>query len=426
MLEERLEAANTALVRVHRRVEVNAARITRAVKLYDHLGTRPLGQQDELGNASPLATLTLDPSLPWETRLENLRRIAQGRQMLYERKIPYLRAKAPQLDREAAERERERQNALAEIHVSLLSNRRQVIDNVRAGWLRRDDVVWVDSLISGYGFPEPQPESLPTPKLDEFAKITRNKEPYLDFLKSPQFAHLLRCLSECLDQEGQISTKMMGSVLGYIFERKVATLARSRLATKTKDPFVVISPDDTFELFMMANRKRKVEKRAYGLQTVIEGIPVPDMIIVFPKGTEARVMGVGESTMAKIEGNVEKERQVDFYEASRGGMADLTKTVFDYYNNSSCHPLAKYPDLAGRQFVVAGHDQGFTSWYFVPQNAREVPGVDRTHVIKTGLNITDLSNFARALVADYSREYLAFGDLLNTTSPEAFRKLLVH
>lgn len=431
MLEERLAASERALTIARKRSAANTAGITQSVGLYDLLGTRPLSTPDASGKGPSLKAFSQDPGLPWETRLENLLRIAGARKNLWETTIPHLTKEAPKLDKEVADRERDRQNALAQIHATLLLNRRQVIDNVRAGWLRRDDVVWVDSLISGYGFPEPQPEALPTPNLDAFLR-PKNKQSYRDFLKTPQFGHLLVCLSECLDQEGQVSAEMISGILGYIYEQKVAPIARPRLSTslKTRAPFVVISPEDTFELFRMANEKRVVDKFAYGLQAGIDGISVPDAVIIFPKGTEAHVRGVAEFTMAHVEGNERKEKQIKFYEKRRNGMADLTAEVFEYHNahrsDSPLHPLAKYPDLAGRKFVVPDFDDGFTCWYFVPEKGHEMPGVDPGHVIPVNLNPNELINFARALAVDYSREYLAFGDLLNTTSPEAFRKLLVH
>lgn len=162
---------------------------------------------------------------------------------------------------------------------------------IKAGYYLRKQ----ENLIQGVEIELPKAAS----KVDAFIQQLPEKTGFLlaEVRRSEDFRYAAEVVSKFVPQDDQTVEELRASVVGYLFETLAYSYLKKQFADKNK---VLLSPDETFEIYYRLNPSRRKIDDKYGLQKGIEGISVPDGIVLAPvlsqskRIKEVRIDGICE------------------------------------------------------------------------------------------------------------------------------------
>jgi len=249
-------------------------------------------------------------------------------------------------------------------------------------------------------------------KVDAFIQQLPEETGFLlaEVRRNEDFRYAANVARKFIGQDAQTVEELKSRVAGYLFETFTYLYLSKQLAAKNK---VLLSPHETLEVYCQRYPTRKKVSDKYGLQNGIEGISVPDGIVLTPlkHRDTVRVDGVCEymlGTNYKLNGGWQLTRSPATY----------NKQLFYLTNQRNPESIgvanyihSRYPHLPINISVHSNLDV-FVS---LPQGV-EIPSTSlNVRKISVPVSTIIFGNFVNAFMSDIKERkdlYFIFGDEL--------------
>lgn len=215
-------------------------------------------------------------------------------------------------------------------------------------------------------------------------------------MQSADFQYALGWLENCREEDQLRFQERKASLTGYLFE----TAAYLQLKDGWhRSGVILLSPQETFEVYRLLHPDKPVVETGNSLQRGLEGITVPNGLIVTKslKGTSTRIDGLYEYQSRWVN-KVKYLRKPFWYKV---WLADDIKPLIDTSNASAIsvgeYIHSRYPQLPRRVSVNQGNLRVF---YAVPYD--QVSRLDKYDVQTSKIPIStgEFDRFLETLMAD--------------------------
>ncbi len=406
MLEKHLANIRTSSTETQQRIDFNQNGLQQAHRTLAWLDPK------NLAIGKPIESQTVARLMPkqeqgWEDRMGILRRVTRLRERLTDYSIPNYKQRLGSLGEQMDALQQQEAFALDQIQNQLLTDREFIKNGIEKGHLHPGELAWIDAQFERFGFETPKiVKAIETP-LEVLLKNPRTGAAIKEFSKTPGLPFVMDCVEKCL--AGGVDLKeLRGRVNGHIFEQLAYKAARTMMLTSgSKAPFVLTSPDVTFDIFRTIRPDKAIDIKFHGLQKTLQGVRVTDGIIIWLKGNdEAEFYNIVEYSMVNL--NVkkasaqEKQKQVDHLSEYDNSAFQNLAAWAEKYNKKQINTASlfdAYPLLAGRKFRVRTPQEGFSLFYYLAEKQSPPAGVEKDHVREININPSNVANFTDSIIA---------------------------
>jgi hypothetical protein len=407
MLEQNLTRIRTTLERTEDRIQFNQSGLQTAAQALEWLDPQHLASGKPIGSKS-LSRLRPRDSMGWEERMGILRRTVRLRERLAGFSVPGFNERITALNAEKTALHTHELSLLDQIKSQLLTDKALIQSGIRDGHLHPRELSWIDSQFERLGLEAPKEIEIKPTAIEIFLRNPKTPAPIKEFGRSSNMPFVLRCTSDSLRDPDIDLKKLRGGLNGYIFEQVAFRSTRTAAVTSgRRSPMQLLSPEVTFDVFRTVHQNKKIITAFHGLFRGIEGVSIPDGIIVaLYGGGEAEFFNLVEYSMVNLDRNggaaSEKQRQVDNYMAYDSFAFQSLATWAEGYNKAqhiTSSVFGAHPLLAGRKFRVRSPQDGFGLYYYLAENQRAPLGIPKDHIGELKINTSHINNFADAIIS---------------------------
>lgn len=447
MLSENLSVLHEQITKIElfnsknsRKLSKSRLLIDELKRLYEFERNDPTGN-GEFASEFNLKAFSRRKNLPTEVRARNALRVALVRKNISTLAIPGFESTNLALKSQKKaliDQARLLQSRITEQACENADQSTQIREAVAQGFLEPDEMQWLIDETSTQQETLPgiiQPDAKFTPNLDLLMpNMTLDGTKYREFLASPQMIYMVGCLNRYLGEIGldqaRVDNGLIRQVNGYVFQSIVEQEVKSLIVHKATRPFIQVMSDQVLALWRLAYPERRFFNDYGGLGQGIEGLTIPDGLILYPNQATTIAMFVALYEISLIENPEAQPGKSTQFEAIKNGLVerDLEK-ILDFKKRKQLDP--EYEDLVREQLgrkmvegknIVVRPSECFDHIYITARKrngrARERKK-DNITFIESSLYHDDIRKFNKALWDDLVFQYGLIGEI----TFEAFIKL---
>jgi hypothetical protein len=171
------------------------------------------------------------------------------------------------------------------------------------------------------------------------------------------------------DESEETFNELRSNIAGYLFETVAYLYLKEKLKREGK---ILLSPQESFELFHLLIPEKEIIEHPFGLQFGIEGVSVPDGIVLIPSRNSTAIEGSCEYTLTDVDESGDKvktlsdrayrfDRNMNNLESKDivklSGIVPYLKSLYQNINDAFISPETKkqYIVLPARLTIPSEH-----------------------------------------------------------------------